>query len=287
MRRSVRDAIVGFSIIGGMVAFAGTMLWLRGVRLSANSWNVTASFDNASGLAERSPVTFRGILIGTVGGINVTPEAIEARLEIDDGQLRLPRPVFAKVVTSSLLGGDVQVALVSLGKPLSLQAPLPGSKDCPKSRVLCKGDRIQGEPLTSISTLTEGLERMLKNADNQNVISSFAESTRQFDLTQKHLDELVVELKSEITRARPIITSLNLAIDHINNILAAIDNPKTLNDIQQAASSTSSLAKKIDALGSDMGQIMKDSELKSALRSVTIGLGELFNELYPDKQRNY
>ena len=30
MRRSVRDAIVGFTPIGGIIGFASTVLWLRG-----------------------------------------------------------------------------------------------------------------------------------------------------------------------------------------------------------------------------------------------------------------
>ena len=46
---------------------------------------------------------------------------------------------------------------------------------------------------------------------------------------------------------------------------------------------TWSSAKKIDGLGSDFGKIIDDDELINALRSVTIGLGKLFNELYPDR----
>ncbi len=283
MRRSVRDAIVGFSIIGGMAAFAGTMLWLRGVRLSANAWNISANFENASGLAERSPVTYRGILIGTVGKIDITPQSIKARLEIDNGLIQLPKPVFAKVVTSSLLGGDVQVSLISLGKPLPPKSPLPGSKNCFGSKVLCDGETIEGQSLMSISTLTEQFEEILKKADKEDIVSNLIASTKQFDLTQKHLDELIVQVKEELKKAQPIINNLVLASEHFNNILAALDNPKTLKDLQQTASSTSSLTKKIDALGDDMGKIMNDSELKNALRSVTIGLGELFNELYPRK----
>ena len=53
MRRSVREAIVGFSIVGAIAGFAGTMLWLRGVRLGSETWTVTAEFANAGGLAAR------------------------------------------------------------------------------------------------------------------------------------------------------------------------------------------------------------------------------------------
>jgi hypothetical protein len=30
MRRSVRDAIVGFTVLGGLVGFAATGMWMRG-----------------------------------------------------------------------------------------------------------------------------------------------------------------------------------------------------------------------------------------------------------------
>ena len=66
MRRSVRDAIVGFTVIGGIVGFAATAMWMRGIRLGSTHWTVTARFNDAAGLAARSPVTYRGILIGAV-----------------------------------------------------------------------------------------------------------------------------------------------------------------------------------------------------------------------------
>ena len=113
MRRSVRDAIVGFTLIGGIIGFSSTALWLRGVRLGSSHWTLTALFNDAAGLAERSPVTYRGILVGSVRSIAVTSEAVVAELEINKADLRLPLPVTATVGSASLLGGSAQVALVS------------------------------------------------------------------------------------------------------------------------------------------------------------------------------
>ena len=59
---------------------------------------------------------------------------------------------------------------------------------------------------------------------------------------------------------------------------------KTLNDLQQTASSTRSITEKIDEFGTDLSKIIEDKELMYAIRSVTIGLGELFNELYPEQR---
>ena len=45
-----------------------------------------------------------------------------------------------------------------------------------------------------------------------------------------------------------MISELTKASIHLNNILESIDNPKTLKDIQELASTSSSLTKKIDQL---------------------------------------
>ena len=285
MRRSIRDALVGLSLLGGVVVFASTTLWLRGVRIGANQWSIQARFSNASGLAELSPVTFRGILVGSVKRIKVTPVDVQAIIDINNSKLQLPKPVIAKVSTSSLLGGDAQVALITNNQNIPKNSPMPKSKECKGGNILCDGDIIEGQSLKSISTLTEELEKLIEKADNQNIVSNLVESTKQFDQTQKNLDELIAEARNEIGKIGPIINNLKNASNHFNNILSSIDNPDTLNDIKLTASSTRSITGKIDELGTDFNKIMDDKELMSAIRRVTIGLGELFSELYPSQTK--
>ena len=66
MRRSVREALVGFSLLAAIASGLGLTFWLRGISLSSRNWRVQASFENAGGLAERSPVAFRGVVVGSV-----------------------------------------------------------------------------------------------------------------------------------------------------------------------------------------------------------------------------
>ena len=75
MRRSVRDSIVGFSLLGGILIFSFFTFWIRGVRLSSKNWHLFASFNNASGLAKKSPVTYRGIIVGSVEDIIFTNDS--------------------------------------------------------------------------------------------------------------------------------------------------------------------------------------------------------------------
>ena len=280
MRRSLRDAFVGFSLLGGLVIFSGAMLWLRDFRLGSKTWEISANFKDASGLAKMSPVTYRGIIVGSVQKINFTPSTVETKIKIHKNNLILPKPVIAKIVTSSVLGGDAQLSLISLGNSLNRNEKFTLDKDCPNKRILCSGDKIKGVEMVSITNITEGLDEILNQTDKQAIINKVSESIKQFDRTQANLDELVLLSKSELLRAKPIISELTKASIHLNNILESLDQPKTLKDIQELASTTNSLTKKIDQMSSDMGNIMEDKELINALKRVTIGLSKLFDDIY-------
>ena len=281
MRRSVRDAIVGFTLIGGIIGFASTALWLRGVRLGSSHWILTARFNDAAGLAERSPVTYRGILVGSVRSIAVTSEAVVAELEIDNGDLLLPLPVTATVGSSSLLGGSAQVALVSSGVLLAKDAPLPRAANCRPEQQLCDGSNVQGREAASLSTVTQTLQELLAQAQRERVIPHAAESLEQIDSTARQFEAVTVQLQDELARAAPVIRNLELATAHLNNIVASLDNPQTLSELQQTAANAAQLTATIDAVGGDVAQLTGDPEFMKGVRNLTIGLGELLGEIYP------
>ena len=130
MRRSLRDSIVGFSLLGGVLIFSSFAFWLRGIKISSSNWHFFASFDNASGLSKKSPVTYRGILVGSVEDITFTNESIKAKIVLNNKDIILPKPAFAKVVTNSFLGGDVQVALETSEKVIPKDLPKAISNKC-------------------------------------------------------------------------------------------------------------------------------------------------------------
>ena len=302
MRRSVREALVGFSLVGAIAGFAGTMLWLRGVRLGSETWTVQADFQNAGGLAARSPVTFRGITVGTVRSIKVTPLAVRATLEINQDDLKLPLPVTATVSEASLLGGDSQVALVTTGAPVPDNAPGPKAGNCRNSGVLCDGDSLPGKLGASLTSVTTSLEQLLDQAQKADLIPELVKSTKQFgttsqdasrfldtaDVAAQNVDALVQQLRDEVARAQPTIDNLNRATAEaasaaasINNLAKAFDNPETVSDLKQTVTNARDLTARIDAVGGDIEQLTEDRQFMQGLRSVMIGLGAFFDEVYP------
>ena len=281
MRRSLRDSIVGFSLFGGILIFTFFSFWLRGVKLSSKNWYLFAEFNNASGLSKKSPVTYRGILVGSIEDILFTNESIKAKIVLNNPDIILPKPAFARVVTNSFLGGDVQVALETSEKTIPKNTAKALSEKCDSKLIICQGDTITGKQLSSLSNITNRINQLLKTSNQENIIENVANSIDQFDKTQENLDELIFLSKQELLRVKPLIQDITKAAGHLNNILSTIDDKETLNDIKLTINAARSISKKFDNMSDDFEQLMKDKELTKSIRDLTIGLSKFLNEIYP------
>jgi len=281
MRRRLRDSIVGFSLLGGILIFTFFSFWLRGVRLSSKNWHLFAEFNNASGLSKKSPVTYRGILVGSIEDILFTNESIKAKIVLNNPDIILPRPTFARVVTNSFLGGDVQVALETSEKSLPKNIEKPTSENCDTKLIICQGDTITGKQLSSLSNITNKISQLLKESNQENLIENLINSIDQFDSTQENLDELIYLSKQEILRVKPLINEITIAANNLNNILSTINNKETLNDIKLTINAARSISSKIDDMSDDFEKLSQDKELTKSIRDLTIGLSKFLNEIYP------
>ena len=281
MRRSLRDSIVGFSLVGGLIIFTSFSFWLRGIKLSSKDWFIFADFNNASGLSKKSPVTYRGIIVGSIEDLIFTNESIKAKIVINNPEIILAKPAFAKVVTNSFLGGDVQVAIETSEANLPKNTEKATSKLCNKNLIVCEGDTIKGKQLSSLSNITNKINQLLKDSNQENLVENIIKSIEQFDKTQENLDELIYLSKQEINRVKPLLNDLTIAAGHLNTILATMNDAETLEDIKLTLEASSSISQKINLMADDFELLMKDQELTSALRDLAIGLSKFLNEIYP------
>ncbi len=281
MRRSLRDSIVGFSLLGGLLVFTFFSFWLRGVKLSSKNWYLFAEFNNASGLSKKSPVTYRGILVGSIEDILFTNESIKAKIVLNNPDIILPKPAFARVVTNSFLGGDVQVALETSEKTIPNNTPKAISDKCDSKLIICQGDTITGKQLSSLSNITNRINQLLKESNQENLIENVVNSIEQFDKTQENLDELIYLSKQEIIRVKPLIKEVTIAAGHLNNILSTMNDEETLKDIKLTIDAAESISGKFDKMSDDFEQLTKDKEFTKSIRDLTIGLSKFLNEIYP------
>jgi phospholipid/cholesterol/gamma-HCH transport system substrate-binding protein len=302
MRRSVREALVGFTLLAAITGGVGLWMWLRGISLGQQTWRIQARFSDAAGLAARSPVTYRGVLVGTVRSVNVTGQAVLADLEITDPNLRLARPLVARVGAASLLGGDAQVALVGDGLPVSASTPGPRDRRCDNQRMVCDRGQVVGVASPSMESVTATVQRLLDQADHDQLVNRLTAATASFDRTAKQTEKLTLDGQTFVKEAQQLVTTLNTSIrkvdpaitqinaastdaakasSNVRQLTAKLNNPATVADLQATLANARSLTDRWAAVGSDVRKLTDDAKFMDGIRNVSVGLGKFFEELYP------
>ncbi len=107
MNRAWLDLWVGLFVVAGIGALlflalkVGSMNTVR----SADSYEITASFDNIGGLKVRAPVKSAGVVVGRVVAIDFDDKTFEARVTLNlDKRYTFPKDSSAAILTSGLLG---------------------------------------------------------------------------------------------------------------------------------------------------------------------------------------
>lgn len=107
MSRKLLDIWVGFFVVIGFAALL--FLALRVGNLSsanfAETYQLTARFDNIGGLKVRGPVKSAGVVVGRVVDIRFDSESYEAQVTMTiDSRYQFPKDTFASILTAGLLG---------------------------------------------------------------------------------------------------------------------------------------------------------------------------------------
>jgi phospholipid/cholesterol/gamma-HCH transport system substrate-binding protein len=107
MSKAWLDLWVGLFVVAGI----GALLFLslrvgnmNSVRM-ADSYQVTAHFDNIGGLKVRAPVKSAGVVVGRVSAISFDDKTYEAEVVLSlDKRYAFPKDTSAAILTSGLLG---------------------------------------------------------------------------------------------------------------------------------------------------------------------------------------
>jgi len=103
IQRSVKIQILVFSLIGLLaVAYAGIQYVGLGVLIN-KPYRVTAFFASSGGIFTNAEVTDRGVGIGKVGELKLTPQGVAVELLIDKGR-QVPKDTDAVVANLSFVG---------------------------------------------------------------------------------------------------------------------------------------------------------------------------------------
>ena len=310
MRRSLREATVGLSILAALVMTSGLWLHLRGSRLFGTAWTITVRLKDAAGLASRSNVFYRGVEVGTVQSIKPEPSFVAVQVEISDPELVIAQPVRARVATGSLLGGTAQLVLTGSSRPLEAPAS-PTAEDCPATQ-LCAGDVLIGGQSPSVDDAVASATRLLDQVIDLDMVRTIDETVsilaetsdtitlaaeESIALTQS-LQDLVQQLQPTVDHVNTSAANITIVTDNLAQASAELSRPETIATFRQTMANVEaatnqlnakagpiltnveSFTVKLDEITDDVLEITSDPSVAQGVKNLTIGLGLLFEELY-------
>ncbi|MFD0000664.1 MCE family protein [Nocardia sp. NPDC127526] len=119
MTKLVRYQLIAFGLIAVLgVAFVGAKYVRLDNMLGFGLYRVTLQMPETGNLSKGAEVTYRGVPVGRVGDLDITPDGVVVTLEMDSGKPKVPLSAQAVVANRSAIGEQyVDLQPTSSGAP--------------------------------------------------------------------------------------------------------------------------------------------------------------------------
>ncbi|WP_271253495.1 MlaD family protein [Pseudanabaena sp. Chao 1811] len=189
-RKTLRDGALGLFIIGGVVAFGGALLWLRGLQLNGSKFTFTIKLPDASGLNTGSVVRFRGVEVGRVTALTAQAEGVDVQVGIENPKLLIPKQSIAETNQSGFLG-NTNIDIFPPKDKVAIDPNLnPLAKDCNNDLIVCQGGQIEGSRGVSFTVLLKDMSVTLRKINDQSLIDNLNDTLVSAKATAKSIQKL-------------------------------------------------------------------------------------------------
>lgn len=290
--KEIKTAIV---VLSGILLFIFLYNYFKGQNLLISSRTFYATYSSVEGLTKSAPITINGFNVGSVVGMELTPDGRNVLLTLliqDD--IEFSKNSKAQIYETGLIGGKA-VAIVFANDG---------------ARPAVSGDTLASEVKDGLTELVnqrltplqEKIEKMMVSADDllQNINDIFD------DRTKAHLRGSVARLDSTLASIQRLSSSaesmlasnkskLNSAFDNaekftenlvaISDTLTEADLAGTINRLNQSLASVSALLKDIEQGKGSVGKILKDEKLYDNIEGATAQLEALLQDMKLNPKR--
>ncbi|RDI66494.1 MCE family protein [Nocardia pseudobrasiliensis] len=213
MSRLVRYQLIGFVVIAVLgVVFVGAKYVHLDHMLGFGEYRVTVKAKETGNLSKGAEVTYRGVPVGRVDSMNVTPDGVVIYLEMDSGKPKVPASAKAVVANRSAIG-EQYVDLMPNGS---------------------------GGPYLHDGSVIDGAETPIRVEDLLASVDHFA-STTDLQALSTTVTELGKAFDGQGDNLRVLVDSLNkfsqAGVENLQPTIDLINNAKTVLSTQADQSS--------------------------------------------------
>jgi phospholipid/cholesterol/gamma-HCH transport system substrate-binding protein len=286
MKKEVKIGIYALLIFLG--SWAG-IRFLSGADIFGRNNVFYAYYDDASGLQNASSVVIRGVKVGQVSSVAISPEdptKVQVTLAVSK-DYTIPVDSKAKIFSAGLMGG--QAVEIVLGKESALLEPgatitsavevgmfdaLSSEFGDIKEKLVVMMDNIN-TTLTTLNTLVDS-----NNANISSAISNLNGILADLEKSQivSNLDSFTGTLKNNGEKIDSIVSS-------VNNLATTLDEQQMGQKLAVAVDNLSTLLAKFNSAEGTVGSLLNDKELYANLTQASENLSALLGDLKENPKR--
>ena len=262
--RMVREGTVGLFILGGIVTFIGLGLWVSNAVFGRDTYSFTVVFQDASGIQAGGGVRYRGLRVGQITSLEGGIDGVEAKVQINDADLRIPAQSRIAANQAGLIAETViDITPIQNVSAISDIAS-PVRDDCDSQVIICDGDVVRGDMGITFNQLIEStltladvygdpafVESLKLTLDQTGIAAQeFAQLSRDLSTLSRRLDteaqgfsqvtEAVTDTSAEISQATNRLTrTAETTANQITQLSTSAEN--TTRDFSQLANNLNTL----------------------------------------------
>ena len=277
--RTFREGSVGLLLLAFIAAIGGLIFWLRGVSIGKQSYEITVEFTDANRLKEGAVVRYRGVPVGKIKAIEARPNGVDAILEIESVDLRIPKDATIDVNQSGLVGEtsiDIQPQSLLSSRELALN---PLDSDCDSNSIICDDDRLEGSTGASFQQLVNSSVELSNRLADPQLLGNINQATANAGLAAEKIAELSQELKLLSGSIRQEVKGISGATEGISSATEAITKTAdvTSAQIEQTGEQINATVTRLDQFANNLNNLVLEN--RGSLVTTLDSIGATSDEL--------
>lgn len=293
------EAKVGITVFLAVVVAIIGFRFMRDVPIFGSSLKISSTFEKADGISPGSLVYVKGVRIGSVNSVGLTPEnSVRVGMSIDT-DIRIPKDSKASLTSLGIVEGkSIVIELGTSSDFIESGDTIAGDYSQTIMETLGQqGEKLGSDVSNSIEELNQFLRQLNKTVDDETRVKLDETLTNLLDASN-HVATLLEQKQGDIDQA---IESSNRVIGHLDTLMTdnrpKVDSLMTSiqknveelsvvrKELETATVSLNSILDKLNAGEGTMGKLINDSSVYDNLDSLTIELNKLVKGINEDPGR--
>lgn len=290
---------IGLTVLLAIIVAIVGFRFMRDVPIFRQTLEISAVFDRGDGINRGSLVNLKGVKIGSVSRVRLTPEnRVRVTMQLNE-DIRLPENSVAHLTSLGIVEGkSIVIHLGDAESSIEYGGEIEGIYIEGVTEVLgSKGEELAGDVSESLSELNQFLRQLNATLDDE-TRTSVDQTLKNADSTMRMITETLEKNQNEIDTAIKAASSTMMQLDtlatdnrpRVDSLMASLEENvnelhKVRTELEEATSNLNQILDKVNRGEGTMGKLVNDPSLYENLEQLSKEMNELVKGINEDPGR--